>query len=123
LTLNNKKEIYYLTGNNKKDLQQSPHLEQFNNSKEDVLLMTDPIDERIVQSLKEFKKAKLINAQHANLDTKDHDQRKKQKEEKFNAENKELITIIKSTIGNDSIDQVNFSHTLTQSPAIIKDKE
>lgn len=53
------KEILYLTGESRELLLQSPVLEAYTASGQEVLLLTDPIDEWVVQSLPEFKGKKL----------------------------------------------------------------
>ena len=45
------KEIYYLVGESRELLQNSPYLEVFCSRGHDVLLMTDPMDEFLAQSL------------------------------------------------------------------------
>jgi molecular chaperone HtpG len=52
-------EIYYLIGENRELLEQSPLLESFKAKEQEVLLLTDPVDEFVVQSLTEFKGKKL----------------------------------------------------------------
>jgi molecular chaperone HtpG len=49
------KEIYYLLGENRELLEHSPHLEAFREKGQEVLLLTDPIDEFVVQALTEYK--------------------------------------------------------------------
>lgn len=52
-------EIYYLIGESREMLEQSPYLESFRSKGQEVLLLTDPIDEFVVQSLTTFKEKKL----------------------------------------------------------------
>jgi molecular chaperone HtpG len=52
-------EIYYLIGENRELLEHSPLLESFRAKGQEVLLLTDPIDEFVVQSLTEYQKKKL----------------------------------------------------------------
>ena len=53
------KEIYYLTGESRELLEQSPLLESFKAKGWEVLLLTDPVDEFVVDSLHEYKGKKL----------------------------------------------------------------
>jgi molecular chaperone HtpG len=53
------KEIYYLTGESRAVLEQSPHLEAFRAQDHEVLLLTEPIDEFLTQALTEYKGKKL----------------------------------------------------------------
>ncbi len=52
-------EIYYLIGESRELLDQSPLLESFKAQGQEVLLFSDPIDEFMVQSLTDFKGKKL----------------------------------------------------------------
>ena len=42
---NDKKKIYYISGENKENLLNSPQMELFKNKNINVLLITDPVDE------------------------------------------------------------------------------
>ncbi len=48
-------EIYYLSGDSREVLEQSPLLESFKAKSWEVLLLTDPADEIVVDSLREYK--------------------------------------------------------------------
>jgi molecular chaperone HtpG len=52
-------EVYYLLGENRELLEHSPYLEGFKARDEEVLLLTEPIDEFVVQALPEYKGKKL----------------------------------------------------------------
>src|SRR5947209_9620609 len=49
------KDVYYLTGETREQLEGSPYLESFRARGEDVLLLTDPMDEFMVPSLGSYK--------------------------------------------------------------------
>jgi molecular chaperone HtpG len=53
------KEIYYLTGESRELLEHAPYLESFKAGGQEVLLLTEPIDEFVVQALHEYKGKKL----------------------------------------------------------------
>jgi len=116
--------IYYLTGKSLTDLQNSPYLEQFKSKDIDVLLMTDPIDDRVVQALTAYKDYKLVNAQHADLWSDDKEEKKKKKEtDKLNKENKDFLAFAKGVIGDDKIDNIELTHKLTDTLAVLVTKE
>ena len=62
------KEIYYLTGENLTSLINSPLLESLKAKDYEVILMIDPIDEWVTQSLPEYKEKKLKSAEKGDLD-------------------------------------------------------
>ena len=53
------KEIYYALGENRQAVENSPHLEAFRKAGFDVLFLTDPIDEWLVQSLNSYQEKPL----------------------------------------------------------------
>jgi molecular chaperone HtpG len=62
------KDIYYITGAQRKAVEQSPHLEAFRKRGYDVLFLVDPIDEWFVRSITEFEKKPLRSVMHGDLD-------------------------------------------------------
>jgi molecular chaperone HtpG len=62
------KDVYYLLGENRELLEHSPHLESFKARGEEVLLLTEPIDEFVVQALPEYKGKRLKAVDRGRLD-------------------------------------------------------
>ncbi|CCK82461.1 molecular chaperone HtpG [Desulfobacula toluolica] len=71
------KEIYYLTGESLTSLMNSPLLESLKAKDYEVILMVDPIDEWVTQSLPEYKEKKLKSAEKGDLDLDKVDDEKK----------------------------------------------
>jgi molecular chaperone HtpG len=84
------KEIYYITGDNINALINSPHLEKLKEKDYEVLLMTDPVDEWVVQSLTEYDGKPLKSAEKGDLEL----EQDKQDRQEFNA----LFGFIKSKL-------------------------
>jgi molecular chaperone HtpG len=105
------KEIYYITGDNLSALINSPHLESLKDKDYEVLLMTDPVDEWVVQGLPEYKGKKLKSAEKGDLDLEPPDAEKKNK---FSA----LFDHIKSSL-EDKIKEVRPSTRLKESVACL----
>ena len=75
------KEIYYITGESMATLMNSPHLEKLKEKDYEVLLMTDPIDEWVVQALHEYDKKPLKSAETGDLKLDDEKIDKKQQKD------------------------------------------
>ena len=101
------KEIYYITGENMNALINSPLLESLKEKDYEVLLMTDPIDEWVTQSLPEYKEKKLKSAEKGGLDLDKIDDKKK---DEYSA----LFDFIKEKL-NDKIKDVQISTRLKDS--------
>jgi len=71
------KEIYFLTGESLTSLMNSPLLESLKAKDFEVVLMVDPIDEWVTQSLPEYKEKKLKSAEKGDLDIDKVDDEKK----------------------------------------------
>lgn len=111
------KDIYFLTGESRQFLENSPHIETFRKAGYDVLFMSDPIDEWVLESIPEFDGKKLISASKAKLETDSkvskelEENAKKASEEKGG---KDLIGKLKSLLEN-KVKDVKFSAVLTES--------
>jgi molecular chaperone HtpG len=101
------KEIYFLTGENLAALINSPLLESLKDKDYEVLLMTDPIDEWVTQSLPDYKKKKLKSAEKGDLDLEKVDDEKKN-------EYSALLTFIKEKLNN-KVKEVVISNRLKDS--------
>jgi molecular chaperone HtpG len=99
--------IYYITGENLSSLINSPYLESLKEKEYEVLLMTDPIDEWVVQALTEYDKKPLKSAEKGDSDITSED---KEKNEEFN----DLFESIKTHL-DDNIKEVTASSRLRDS--------
>ncbi|MGB9499804.1 MAG: molecular chaperone HtpG [Dissulfuribacterales bacterium] len=72
------KDIYYLTGDNLSAILNSPHLETLKEKDFEVLLMTDPVDEFVIQALPEYEKKPFKSAEKGDLDLDKTDEKKKE---------------------------------------------
>ncbi len=109
------KYIYYITGENIIALQNSPHIEILKEKNYEVILMTDPVDEWVVQSLSEYEKKELKSAEKGDIDIdedKDDDGNDKNDEKKESY--KDLFEYIKKEL-EDKIKDVKASDRLKDS--------
>jgi heat shock protein 90kDa beta len=113
------KHIYYIAGENKKDLENSPFLEKLKKRGYEVLFMTDPIDEYAVQHMDEYEDHKLMNATKEDLKFGDKDDKKwKKRRDKAKEDLKDFIDWYKKVLG-DKIEKIVISNRLTTSPTAI----
>lgn len=71
------KDIYYITGESKQAVAQSPFLEALRKRGIEVLYLVDPIDEYMVQQLKEYDTKKLKSCTKEGLDLDETEEEKK----------------------------------------------
>jgi len=76
------KDIYFITGETKSAVSNSPFIETLKKKKGiEVVYMIDPIDEYVIQQLKDFDGKKLKNCTKEGLDLEDTEEEKKKIEE------------------------------------------
>jgi len=110
-------DIYYVTGESKKAVENSPFLEKLKKKGMEVLFMTDPIDEYAVQQLKEYEGKKLVCATKENLNLKDSDEEKKNFEE-LKAATEGLCKLMKEVL-DDKVEKVVVSNRLDNAPTCL----
>ncbi|MBA0644594.1 hypothetical protein Goklo_028736 [Gossypium klotzschianum] len=112
------KDIYYITGESKKAVENSPFLEKLKKRGYEVLFMVDAIDEYAVGQLKEYDGKKLVSAtkEGLKLDEESEDEKKKKEEKKKSFEN--LCKTIKEILG-DKVEKVVVSDRIVDSPCCL----
>jgi len=113
----NQDVIYYITGENRKAVENSPFIENLKKKGLEVLFLVDPIDEYSVQQLKEYDGKKLVCVTKEGLVLPETDEEKKQAEE-LKKSNDNLVAVIKDILG-DKVEKVLVSNRLVQSPCVI----
>merc|ERR1719502_2134134 len=111
------KGIYYVTGESKKAVENSPFLERLKKKGYEVLYMVDPIDEYAVQQLKEYEGKKLICATKEGLNLGESDDKKKKFEE-AKAETEGLCKLMEEVL-DDKVEKVIVSARLADSPCVL----
>jgi molecular chaperone HtpG len=107
--------IYYITGESKATVENSPFLEALKKRDLEVIYMTDPIDEHAVQQLKEYDGKKLVNVTKEGLDLGLSEDEKKSFEEKKTAF-EGLCKKMKEILG-DKVEEVMIGDRMIESPA------
>jgi molecular chaperone HtpG len=105
-------EIYYLSGDSREAIEHSPLLERFRADGKEVLLLSEPADEFVVDTLREYKGKKLVAVDRADAEEKKDDL--KQHEEAF----KGLLGLMKEKLSAD-VKDVRLTGRLTDSAAVL----
>merc|ERR1712176_1699712 len=111
------KDIYYITGESRKAVENSPFLERLKKNGYEVLYMVDPIDEYAVQQLKEYDGKKLVCCTKEGLKLEMSEDEKKQAEEQ-KAQFESLCRLMKDILG-DKVEKVIVSDRIVDSPCCL----
>lgn len=108
------KDIYYITGSSKEQLEKSPFLERLKKKNYEVIFFTDPVDEYLMQYLMDYEDKKFQNVSKEGLklgkDTKD-----KEIKDSF----KELTNWWKDVLSSENVDSVKISNRLDNTPGVV----
>merc|ERR1712025_712735 len=113
----NQKDIYYITGENREIVQASAFVERLKKRGFEVVYMTEPIDEYVVQQLKEFDGKNLVSVTKEGLELPEDEEEKKKKDadkEKF-----EPLCKVMKDILDKKVEKVVVSNRLVNSPCCI----
>merc|ERR1712213_138773 len=113
----NQANIYYITGESKEVVAASSFVEKLKKRGLEVVYMTEPIDEYVVQQLKEFDGKNLVSVTKEGLDLPEDDDEKKKREadkEKFEG----LCKVMKDILDK-KVEKVVVSSRLVSSPCCI----
>ncbi len=112
-------KIYYITADTHTAAKNSPHLEVFRKKGIEVLLLSDRVDEWLVQHLMEFDGKQLQSVAKGELDlSKLESEEDKKAQEKVEAEARNMVEHIKKVLA-EKVEDVRVSHRLTSSPSCI----
>ncbi len=113
-------EIYYLTGESRSAVENSPHLEAFKDKGYEVLYLVDPVDELVVQHLFDFEDKKLKSVGKGTVELGTEEEKEKEKEEAKQKEEayKDLMELMQKHL-DEHVKQVRLSSRLTASPACL----
>lgn len=112
------KDIYYITGESKKAVENSPFLEKLKKKCYEVLFMIDAIDEYVVGQLKEYDGKKLVSATKEGLTLEDDSEEEKRKREEKKKSFDSLCKVIQDILG-DRVEKVVMSDRIVDSPCCL----
>ncbi|GGZ46608.1 chaperone protein HtpG [Shewanella chilikensis] len=112
-------KIYYIVADSYEAAAHSPHLELLRKKGIEVLLMSDRIDEWLINHLTEYKEKALHSVTRGELDLGElEDENEKAEQEKLAAESESLLKRIKEALG-DKVKDVRVTTRLTDTPACV----
>jgi molecular chaperone HtpG len=107
--------IYYITAENYQAAKGSPHLEAFSKKGYEVLLLTDPVDEWLVNSLFEHDEKPLKSVTKGELELSDEEKQKQDEQQEALSD----VTGKLADVLSDEVKEVRISNRLTESPACL----
>ncbi|XP_012250991.1 heat shock protein 83 [Athalia rosae] len=113
----NQKHIYYITGESKEQVANSSFVERVKKRGFEVIYMTEPIDEYVVQQMKEFDGNQLVSVTKEGLELPEDDAEKKKREDD-QAKFENLCKIMKNILDT-KVEKVVVSNRLVDSPCCI----
>lgn len=109
--------IYYIIGNDEKSAGESPQLEGFREKGFEILLLTDSVDQFWVNIVNEYDGTPVKSVTRASTDLKE-EEKKTDKKESSDKKYNDLITFIKTTLG-ENISDVQTTLRLKDSPVCL----
>ena len=110
-------EILFLFGKSRESIESGPYLEALKARGREVLLLTEPVDEYVMQTLREYKEKKIISADSEELKLEKLDQ-ENEGETLGKKEVKSLCKWLKETL-KDKVSEVETGERLIDSPVCI----
>ncbi|XP_058225478.1 endoplasmin homolog [Rhododendron vialii] len=108
------KDIFYITGTSKEQLEKSPFLERLTKKNYEVIFFTDPVDEYLMQYLMDYEDRKFQNVSKEGLKL-GKDSKDKELKESF----KDLTKWWKTTLASENVDDVKISNRLADTPCVV----
>ena len=114
------KEIFYLTGESRSVVENSPHLEAFKAKDYEVLYLTSPVDEFLLQYVFEFQEKRLKSVGKGAVDLGDESEQKEttEKLQTLQEQYKDVFALLKDKL-DEHIKEVRLTNRLTSSPVCL----
>merc|ERR1712038_388699 len=113
----NQKDIYYITGESREVVGASAFVERLKKRGFEVIYMTEPIDEYVVQQLKEYDGKNLVSVTKEGLELPEDEEEKKKREED-KAKYESSCKVMKDILDK-KVEKVVVSNRLVNSPCCI----
>ena len=102
-------KLYYITGDNRKALDNSPYVTGLKSKGFDVIYMLDPIDEYIMQTVKEFEEKEFVDISKNDFKLNDEDD---EKDKDLHKQMEECLCVEVKKVVGDKVDKVTLSDRL-----------
>jgi molecular chaperone HtpG len=109
------KEIYYLGGTDRRTIEKNPALEIFRKKDFEVLYLLDPLDEFVLDHLREYEKKSFKMAESADIPLEE----KNETADAAYLKDAENLVVYLKTIYGEQIQEVKISRRLTDSPCLL----
>lgn len=106
--------IYYLCGESREVIENSPHLEALLDRGHEVLILTDPVDAFWTDQIPEYKGKKLQSASKGSLDGDENEKKDEDRDKEFD----DVLEFLKDRL-DDHVKEVRLSNRLTSSAACL----
>jgi len=115
----NQKQIYYVTADGKEKAKMNPAAEKVSSKGYEVLYLTEPLDEIMIENVSEFKDFKLVDVskEGLKLDEEDEEERKK-KEEELEKAHTSVKEYLETQLAG-KVQKVKMTDQLADSPAAL----
>jgi molecular chaperone HtpG len=113
-------EIFYLTGESRRIVENSPHLEVFKEKGYEVLYLVEPVDELLAQSLTDYESRPLrsIGKGTIKLGNDEEKEKSRQELEQKEEEASDLLNLLQKSL-DEHVKHVRLSNRLVSSPACL----
>ena len=111
------KEILFLFGKSRESIEAGPYLEAMSARGLEVLLLTEPVDEYLMQTVREYKEKKIVSADSEDFELEKLDQ-EKDGESLDKKKTKSLCKWMKEKLG-DKVSEVETGERLIDSPVCV----
>lgn len=105
---NGQENIYFITGQSINSLSSSPFIEKLKEEGNDILYFIDPIDEYMIQNLKQYEKYNLVDVSKEEIEF----------DERMGKINKDLIEYLKKSLEG-KVHDVKISKRLMDTPCVL----
>jgi len=112
------KSIYYVTGEGKKNTMMQPVIEKLTSRGYEVLLMTEPLDEITIESIRTYKDFDVLDATKEGIDLEDDTEDSKKEKEELDEKYVDVREFLEVQLAG-KVQKVAVSSLLTDSPAAL----